>query len=61
MLYPLSYGGSDADSAWDTPVCPRESPSSAVPSVGASADRRTEDHHHHLAGRMLLGSLFGAL
>jgi hypothetical protein len=35
-------------------LCPRESPSSAVPSVGASADRRTEDHRHHLDRKMLL-------
>ena len=37
MLYPLSYGGSDACSARDTPLCPKETRSSAVPLVAVSA------------------------
>ena len=61
MLYPLSYGGSDADSAWDTPLCPRESPSSAVPSVGASAGRRTEITITTWPGGCFSGRCSGAL
>ena len=38
MLYPLSYGGSDACSARDTPLCPKETASSTVPLVALSAE-----------------------